>query len=44
LARGAPIKNDVLHWVWLALRRDATPLFEKFNIPFRREFTRCVSI
>ena len=39
LAGGASIKNDVLHWVWFALHRNAAPLFDMFNTPRRSERT-----
>ncbi|WP_425041466.1 hypothetical protein [Primorskyibacter sp. S187A] len=39
-ARGAPIQNDVFPWLWFALGRNATPFFNMFNAPCRRELTR----
>jgi len=44
LAGGASIQNDVLHWIWFALRRKATPLFDMFDAPRRSEHTRGVLI
>lgn len=42
LAGRASIQNDVLHWVWLALCRNASPLFDKLDVPCCRERARGV--
>jgi hypothetical protein len=42
LAGGAPIKNDVLQWVWFALHCNATALFDIFNAPCCRQLMSAV--